>query len=200
MNLRSFRLYRDYSYLLTSSNVGEPSWIWISFKRPYSSSESEIKFRYYLFPFSIKRRKQTFSRRGRVKNGKEMYKKAWYTNKVVVLLTFNLLFFRRSRCGRVVESLSPYCQRTAPFPLPLTHTDVSPKKHVLYFTTYLERFRGCMPPDFSKPSLCTPLPTCRIRNHLQQRKGVENTTVTTECCCNNYFPLKTIETKHKRKK
>ena len=123
------------------------------------------------------------------------------TCKVVVLPTFNPLFFRRSRCGRVVESLSPYCQRTAPFLLLLlTHTDVSPKKHVLYLTTYLERFRGCIPPDFSKPSLCTRLPTCRIRNHLQQRKGVENTTVTKECCCNNYFPLKTIETKHKRKK
>ena len=29
-NLRSFSLYSDYSYPLTLSNVGEPSWSWIS--------------------------------------------------------------------------------------------------------------------------------------------------------------------------
>jgi len=29
VNLRSFSLYRYYSYLLTLSNVREPSWIWI---------------------------------------------------------------------------------------------------------------------------------------------------------------------------
>ena len=29
VNLRSFSLYRDYSYLLTLSNVREPSRIWI---------------------------------------------------------------------------------------------------------------------------------------------------------------------------
>ena len=28
--LRSFSLYRDYSYPITLSNVGEPSWSWIS--------------------------------------------------------------------------------------------------------------------------------------------------------------------------
>ena len=29
VNLRSFSLYRSYSYPLTLSNVGEPSWSWI---------------------------------------------------------------------------------------------------------------------------------------------------------------------------
>ena len=29
VNLRSFSLYRDYSYPLTLSNVGEPAWSWI---------------------------------------------------------------------------------------------------------------------------------------------------------------------------
>ena len=29
VNLRSFSLYRNFSYPLTLSNVGEPSWSWI---------------------------------------------------------------------------------------------------------------------------------------------------------------------------
>ena len=44
VNLRSFSLYSDYSYPLTLSKVGEPSWSW-DFKWPYPSSEREINFR-----------------------------------------------------------------------------------------------------------------------------------------------------------
>ena len=45
VNLRSFSLYRNYSYKLTLSNVGEP----------YPSTVREIKFRLCLFTSSVKR-------------------------------------------------------------------------------------------------------------------------------------------------
>ena len=38
-NLRSFSLYSDYSYPLTLSNVGEPSWSWISMDNSQAKKE-----------------------------------------------------------------------------------------------------------------------------------------------------------------
>ena len=38
-NLRSFSLYSDYSYPLTLSNVGEPSWTWISMDNSQAKKE-----------------------------------------------------------------------------------------------------------------------------------------------------------------
>ena len=54
VNLRSFSLYRNYSYPITLSNRGEPSQNWIA-RDHNPSSEREIKFRLCLFMFSIKR-------------------------------------------------------------------------------------------------------------------------------------------------
>ena len=54
VNLRFFfSLYSDYSYPLTLSNVGEPSWSWIS--RDHIQAQKEKKFRRCLFTSSIKR-------------------------------------------------------------------------------------------------------------------------------------------------
>ena len=38
-NLLSFSLYSDYSYPLTLSNVGEPSWSWISMDHSQAQKE-----------------------------------------------------------------------------------------------------------------------------------------------------------------
>ena len=65
-------------------------------KGPYSSSESEIKFRRCLFTSYL------------CKNGKEVYEKAWCTCKVVVLLMKPVVFFNTfslpSRCW-ILKSL-----------------------------------------------------------------------------------------------
>ena len=50
--LRSFSLYRDYSYPITLSSRG--TLLKLNFKGPYPSSEREIKFRRCLFTSCIK--------------------------------------------------------------------------------------------------------------------------------------------------
>ena len=57
----------------------------LNWKGPYSSSESEIKFCRCLFRFSVKHEISYFHVLV-VQNGKEIYKKAWCTCKVVVSL------------------------------------------------------------------------------------------------------------------
>ena len=52
--LRSFSLYLGYSCLLTFVEC-KPTLLNLNSKGPYPSSEREIKFRRYLFTFSIKR-------------------------------------------------------------------------------------------------------------------------------------------------
>ena len=73
-------------------------------KRPYSSSESEVKFRRSLFTFPMhKTRNQTFSRRSSAKAAKKCAKNGDARTKLLFCL-LKSLFFRRSRCSRVVES------------------------------------------------------------------------------------------------
>ena len=53
VNLRPFSLHRNYSYPLTLSNVGEPSWSWIP--RDHVQVQKEKLFTFTLFTFSVKR-------------------------------------------------------------------------------------------------------------------------------------------------
>ena len=61
---------------------------------PYRSTVRGIKFRRCLFIVYVlrKTRNQACSRRSRAKTGREMYKKAWCTCKVVVLLIKPIVF------------------------------------------------------------------------------------------------------------
>ena len=71
-------------------------------KGPYPRSERGIKFRLYLFTFSIKREIRHLHVVVVLKQQKK-YKNLWCTCKVVVLL-IKPFFFLRSRCGHVVGS------------------------------------------------------------------------------------------------
>ena len=122
VNLRSFSLYRDYFYLLTLSNVGEPSWSWIPCKEPYPSSEREIKFRRCLFTFSTKRvishfhvvvvqKRQRIVQKSvmRVQSCRLLIKPTVFLLLLLFVCLFFALFcfvffFWRTRCGPVVES------------------------------------------------------------------------------------------------
>ena len=88
--LRSFSLNRDYSYPLTLSNAGKPSWSWIL--RPYPSSQIEIKFRRWLFTFSIKREFRHFhvvvvqKRQGNVQKSVMYVQSCYFANKTYCVL------------------------------------------------------------------------------------------------------------------
>ena len=90
MNLRSFSLYRNYSYPLILSNVGEPSWSWIPGDHIQVQKEKQISS--LLVYVLHKTRNEAFSRRSRSKTGKEMWKKSLCTCKVVVLLIKPIVF------------------------------------------------------------------------------------------------------------
>ena len=90
-----FSLYRDYSNSLTLTNASELFWSWISFNHIQVHEENE--FCYCLFTPFTKRELGIFTG-SRAVDGKEMYKKAWCTCKVVVLpcqATAYLTFCRR---------------------------------------------------------------------------------------------------------
>ena len=93
--MRSFSLYSDYSYLLTLSNVGKPSWSWISSN--ISKLRKWNKISSFLVYVLHKTRNKAFSRRGRAKMGKKYTKKCDARAKLLFCL-LNLLFFWRSRC------------------------------------------------------------------------------------------------------
>ena len=92
MNLHSFSLYSDYSYPLTLSIVGEPSWSWIS--RGHTQAQIEKKIRRCLFTSSIKREMRYFHVVV-VQKLERNVQKVWCTCEVVVLLIkpiFSLTF------------------------------------------------------------------------------------------------------------
>ena len=83
MNSHFFSLYRDYSNLLTLSNASELFWSWISINHIQVHKEKENFVIACLRPSqNVKLGIFTGSR---AVDGKEMYKKAWCTCKVVVL-------------------------------------------------------------------------------------------------------------------
>ena len=84
------------TYLLCQMYANPPK---LNSKGPYSSPESEIKFRRCLFTFSIKHEIRHF----RVVTARKCTKKRDAHAKLLFCL-LNVLFFRRSRCRRVVES------------------------------------------------------------------------------------------------
>ena len=90
VNLRSFSLYSDYSWPLTLSNVGEPSWSWIS--RDKFKLRKRNKISSLLVYVRHKTRNQAFSRRSRAKTGKKCTKKCDARAKWSFCL-LNLLFF-----------------------------------------------------------------------------------------------------------
>ena len=67
-NCLNFKIHRDFSNLLTLSNVVELSWSWIP---DYSSSERERKIRSRLLTSSINYKRRSMSKS--YSNGKEMY-------------------------------------------------------------------------------------------------------------------------------
>ena len=92
MNLHSFSLYSDYSYPLTLSIVGEPSWSWIS--RGHIQAQIEKKIRRCLFTSSIKPEMRHFHVVV-VQKLERNVQKVWCTCEVVVLLIkpiFSLTF------------------------------------------------------------------------------------------------------------
>ena len=89
MNLRSFSLCSDYSYPLTLSIVGEPSWSWIS--RGHIQAQIEKKIRRCLFTSSIKREMRHFHVVV-VQKLERNVQKVWCTCEVVVLLIKPIVF------------------------------------------------------------------------------------------------------------
>ena len=81
-----FSLYRDYGNSFTLSHASEVFWRWISINVPYPSSWREWVLSFTgLFTSFTKREIRHFHAGSRAVDGKEMYKKAWCTCKVVVL-------------------------------------------------------------------------------------------------------------------
>ena len=93
VNLRSFSLYRNYSYPLTLSNKCRWTLLELNSEGPYPSSEKEIKFRRCLFTHSIKHEIRHFHVVVVQKRAKKCTKKAWCTCKVVVFLVKTIVFF-----------------------------------------------------------------------------------------------------------
>ena len=91
MNSHFFSLYRDYSNSLTLSNASELFWRWISINHIQVHLEKENFVIACLRPSqNVKLGIFTGSR---AVDGKEMYKKAWCTCKVVVLPCQAIAFF-----------------------------------------------------------------------------------------------------------
>ena len=90
MNLRSFSLNSNYSYSLTLSNVGKPSWSLIS--RDYSQAQKEKQNFIVACLRSPYNTKLGIFTSQSCKNRKEMYNKAWCMCKVVVLLIKPIVF------------------------------------------------------------------------------------------------------------
>ena len=105
VNLCSFTLYRNFSYPLTLSNVGEPNWSWIPIDISKFQKRNKISSLLVTLT-SPKNANLGIFKSQSCKNGKEMYKNVWGMYKVVVLLIIKLLLFWRSRWRRVVGSLS----------------------------------------------------------------------------------------------
>ena len=101
MNLRSFSFYSDYSYPLTLSNVGEPSWSWIVTISKLRKRNKISSLLVYVFH---KTQNLTFSRRSRAKTGKKCTKKRDARVKLLFCL-LNLLFFWRRPRLRILKSL-----------------------------------------------------------------------------------------------
>ena len=90
INLRSFSLYRNYSYPLTLSKANPPG---VEFLGDISKFRKRNSISSLLVYVLHKTRNQAFSRRSRAKTGKEMYKRAWCTCRVVVLVIKPIVFF-----------------------------------------------------------------------------------------------------------
>ena len=88
--MRSFSLHSDYFYLLTLSNVGKPSWSWISSN--ISKLRKWNKISSFLVYVLHKTRNKAFPRRGLAKMGKKYTKKCDARAKLLFCL-LNLLFF-----------------------------------------------------------------------------------------------------------
>ena len=130
MNLRSFSLYRNYSYPLTLPNAGEPSWSWIP--RDHIQVQREVKFPCCLFTYSIKRHFHVVVVQ---KRAKKCTKKVWCKCKVVVFLNIKPIVFWRSRRRPrrwILKSLLPESGRRS--------------KHSVYGTNGLEECVGLLQP------------------------------------------------------
>ena len=126
VNLRSFSLHHHYSYTLTLSNVGEPSWNWIP--RDHIQVQKE-KISLLIVYVLHKTRNYAFSRRNRAKRTIEMYKKKCDARAKLLFcllnLLFSLTFSLRSPCwiwksliitGNAPVRYSPFCPVTSNSP------------------------------------------------------------------------------------
>ena len=90
VNSRSFNLYRNYSKSITLSNVGEPSKSWIpenhiQVQKERGNFVGACALPLYIVELGIFRSYSS-------SDGKEMYKKAWCTCKIIVLLIKPIVF------------------------------------------------------------------------------------------------------------
>ena len=140
MNLRSFSLYRNHSYPLTLSNVGEPPGV--EFLGTISKYRKRNKISSLLVYVLRKTRNEARSRRSRAKKGKEMYKKAWCACKVVVLLIKPIDFLTFSLPSASLDLKVPNNRRARRDDLRLTTRNISIKStfksRVEHFAPYLK--------------------------------------------------------------
>ena len=97
MNLRPFKLYGVCLEPLNSSNVGDFSWSWIlkGFVHVQIEKKNLSSYVHVLHKTSHWK----VSRRSQTVDVKEMYWKAWYTCRAVVLLIKPTVFWRCRRCS-----------------------------------------------------------------------------------------------------
>ena len=94
VNSRPFNLHRDYFQSLTLSDVGEPSESWIP-ENPIKIQKERGNF-VVACVLPLHNVKLGIFTSWSCSDGKEMYKKAWCTCKMVVLLIKSIAFFKFS--------------------------------------------------------------------------------------------------------